>query len=110
LLHQGKLVLAEPLDELRARTHILNFTLDGSALELPSPHDSSLELVDATEAPRQARWLVHAIDRSALEAARRWPGVVAMEVETPSLEEIYIAYMKRRTLSGMSPAVAVPVA
>ena len=65
LLHQGKLVLAEPLDELRSRTHVLNFTLDGVARSPLPPADSGLELVDAIEAPRQARWLVHATDRSA---------------------------------------------
>ena len=110
LLHQGKLVLAEPLDELRARTFLVNFTLDGTVRAPLPPSDSTIEVVDAIEAPRQARWLVHAADRSALKAARGWPGVVAMEVETPSLEDIYIAYMRRRTPSDASPAVAVPVA
>jgi ABC-2 type transport system ATP-binding protein len=110
LVHQGKLVLAEPLDELRARTHFLRFTLDGPEPP-PSPAiDSGLELVDAVEAPRQAQWLVHAADPSSLEAARHLPGVVGMDVETPSLEDIYIAYMRRRTPSMTAPSVAEPAA
>jgi ABC-2 type transport system ATP-binding protein len=110
LVHQGKLVLAEPLDDLRARTYLLRFTFDGPEPP-PSPAiDSGLELVDAVEAPRQARWLVHAADRSGLEAARHLPGVVGMDVETPSLEDIYIAYMRRRTPSMTAPAVAEPAA
>jgi ABC-2 type transport system ATP-binding protein len=100
LLHQGKLVLAEPLDDLKARTHRLHFTLEGSDALNPSLAGSAIELIDATEAPRQARWIVHSPDRRAIEAARDWPGVLALEVETPSLEEIYIAYMKRRLPSA----------
>jgi ABC-2 type transport system ATP-binding protein len=109
LLHQGKLVLAESLDELKARTHVLSFTLDGPGLAPSMSTDSGIELVDATEAPRQARWLVHATGRSALEAARGLPGVVGMDVETPSLEDIYVAYMRRRPPSDARPAVAQPV-
>ena len=109
LLHQGKLVLAEPLDELKARTHLLRLTIDAPE-PLPSPPTGAgLEVVDAVDAPRQARWLVHSADRSSLDAARSLPGVVGMEVETPSLEDIYIAYMRRRSPSGSNPAVAQPV-
>lgn len=109
LIHQGKLVLAEPLDELKARTHLLNFTLDGP--EPPTlPIDSGLELVDAVEAPRQARWLVHSVGRPGLEAARDLPGVVGLEVETPSLEDIYIAYIRRRAPNEARPAIAEPAA
>ncbi len=105
LIHRGKLALAEPLDELKARTYALTFTLDGPA----PPAGAGLELIDAAEAPRQARWLVHAPDRAAVEAARDLPGVAGMEVETPTLEEIYIAYMKRRTPADPKPWVAQPV-
>jgi ABC-2 type transport system ATP-binding protein len=96
LLHQGKLVLAEPLDELKGRTFLLTFQLDNPDPLLSPPMGSRLELVDAADAPRQARWLVHASDRAALEAAKGWPGVVGVEVDSPSLEDIYIAYMRRR--------------
>ncbi len=106
LLHQGKLVLAEPLDELKARTFLVTFRLDHSD-PLPSPPPGSgLELVDAADSPRQARWLVHSGDRSVIEAARDWPGVIGIEVDVPSLEDIYIAYMRRRPATG-SPVRAV---
>ena len=110
LIHQGKLVLAEPLDALKARTFALKFTLGDPNL-VPEPRPGSpIELVDATDAPRQARWLVHAPDRSAIEGARDWPGVVGLEVESPSLEDIYIAYMRHRAPVVPGPTVAVPVA
>ena len=106
LLHEGKLVLAEPLDELKARTFLVTFHLDNPEPLLSPPIGSRLELVDAADAPRQARWLVHAGDRPTLEAARDWPGVVGVEVETPSLEDIYIAHMRRRKPAPARPAVA----
>jgi ABC-2 type transport system ATP-binding protein len=109
LLHQGKLVLAEPLDELKARTYRLHFTLDGDEPLAPAPSGSGIDLIDADGAPRQARWLVHADARSNVEAARHWSGVSGLEVETPSLEEIYIAYMMRRNPTGKAPSLAVPV-
>ena len=106
LLHKGKLVLAEPMDELKARTYRLTFALDGS----PPPVGPGLDLIDAADAPRQALWLVHAPDRAAVEAARDWPGVAGLEVETPTLEEIYVAYMRRRLPTGPASWVAQPVA
>jgi ABC-2 type transport system ATP-binding protein len=109
LLHQGKLVLAEPLEELKARTYRLLFTLEGEGPLGPPPLGSGIEVIDADDAPMQARWLVHAELRSAIEAARDWPGVASLGVETPSLEEIYIAYMKRRLPMAMTPGVALAV-
>ncbi len=97
LLHRGRLVLAEPLDELKARTYRVTITLDtDDRPEIPA----NLEIIDASEAPRQARWLVHAPGRPAVEAIRSLPGVAGLEVETPSLEDIYIGYMRRRSPSG----------
>ena len=109
LIHQGELVLAEPLDELKARSYVLRFELEPGA-SLPSPSvTSGLTLVDADEAPRQARWLVHATDREAIAAARYWPGVSGLEIEVPALEEIYIAHMKKRPASGGAGRVALAV-
>ena len=96
LMHRGKLALAEPLDELKARTFALDLRLDHPEPLAAPPRGSRIEVVDAADSPRQARWLVHAADRRSVEEARSWPGVVGLEVETPSLEEIYIGYMRRR--------------
>ena len=73
------------------------------------PEGRTLELIDASDAPRQARWLVRAADRSACEVVRALPGVEGLEIETPSLEEIYIGYMRARRPEP-SPPLAVHVA
>ncbi|WP_435007315.1 ABC transporter ATP-binding protein [Tundrisphaera lichenicola] len=97
LLHQGRLVLSEPLDELKARTHWITLILSGA--DRPAIPEG-VEVVDASESARQSRWLVHASDRSALESMRSAPGVDAIEIETPSLEDIYISYMRKRAPSS----------
>jgi ABC-2 type transport system ATP-binding protein len=66
-------------------------------------------LIDATDAPRQAHWLVRAADRAACEVVRALPGVESLEIETPSLEEIYVGYMRARRPEP-APPLAVHVA
>ena len=96
LMHKGKLLLAEPLDELRARTYMLTLTFSSRDHAVSPPETLPIELIDATDAPRQARWLVHANDRSAFDTLRALLGVESMEIETPNLEDIYIGYMRGR--------------
>lgn len=96
LLHRGRLVLAEPLDELKARTFVLSVSFTSRDHPEAPPDGRGLDLIDAADAPRQARWLVRAADRPACEAVRALPGVEALEIATPSLEEIYVGYMRGR--------------
>ena len=100
LLHQGRLILAEPLDDLRARTFLLTLTFTGRNHPLAPPADLPVELIDADDTALQARWLVHA-PAAAVEAIRSMPGIGELERRTPSLEEIYIGYMRRRRPAGL---------
>jgi len=110
LLHQGRLILAEPLDELKARTFLLALTF--TSRDHPAAPTASLpvELIDAADAPRQAHWLVRARDRAAADAVRTLPGVESLQIETPSLEDIYIGYMRGRRPQPAPPSPAVNVA
>lgn len=110
LLHKGKLILAEALDELKAHTFLVSVLFTSRDHSEAPPATCGLELIDADDAPRQARWLVRAADRSACEALRALPGVEAVEVDTPSLEEIYIGYMRSRRPERPSPPRVVHVA
>jgi len=110
LVHKGRLILAEPLDELKARTFRVTFALDGSTRPAGLPLGLDWQLIDADDAPRQSRWLVHAPDRAALESLRGLPGVSSLDVETPGLEEIYVAYMRRRVPSTVTPPLAAVLA
>jgi ABC-2 type transport system ATP-binding protein len=110
LMHQGKLILAEPLDSLRSRTFRLDLTFPSEAHPAAPPPNLPIELIDAADALRQATWVVHARDRAACEAMRAVPGVTSVRVETPSLEDIYIAYMRARRPARPTLAAAVHVA
>ena len=103
LLHQGKLILAEPLDELKARTFMLALTFSGRDHPLGTPASLPVELIDAADAPRQAHWLVRARDKAACDVIRTFPGVDSLRIETPSLEDIYIGYMR-----GRRPDISLP--
>ena len=102
LIHQGRLILAEPLDGLLARTALLIATLADDGAGPPAlPAGLPIELIDAEVTPRQARWLVQASDPEALTAVGALPGVAEVRVERPSLEEIYIGTMRgRRPAAG----------
>ncbi|QEH32447.1 ABC transporter ATP-binding protein YtrB [Aquisphaera giovannonii] len=108
LVHKGKLILAEPLETLKARTFLLAMTFAGRDHPERPPAGLPVELIDAADAPRQAHWLVRARDRAAAEAVRSMPGVESIQVETPSLEDIYIGYMRGRR--PQAPAAASPAA
>ena len=111
LMHEGKLLLAEPLDDLRERTFKVHLTFSGAGRAIGPVRGLPFEAIDVEEHSRQARWLVHAIDRAALEPIRMLPGVLEMTVESPSLEEIYVGYLRgRRTPGGGPPTGASAVA
>jgi ABC-2 type transport system ATP-binding protein len=110
LLHQGKLILAEPLDELRARTFLLAVDFQSRDHDQAPPASLPIELIDAADAPRQAHWLVHARDRSACEAVRNLPGVESLRIETPTLEDVYIGYMRGRRPDAPPTPGAIHVA
>src|SRR5262249_769401 len=110
LLHKGRLILAEPLDDLKARTFLLSVTFAGRDHHEAPPEGRGLDLIDASVAPRQARWLVRAPDRAACEAVRALPGVEGLQVETPSLEEIYVGFMRARRPERPAPPRVVHVA
>jgi ABC-2 type transport system ATP-binding protein len=108
-MHQGKLILAEPLDDLTSHTFLISLMFSSRDHPQAPPEGRSLDLIDAALAPRQARWLVRAADRSVCESLRALPGVEGLEIDAPSLEEIYIGYMRARR-PAPAPSLAVHVA
>ncbi len=102
LIHKGKLILAEPLDELKARTFAVLFTTDGLHRPPTPPSDLWFEPIDVASDARQTRWLVHAPNRAALEPLANLPGVIAAEIQPASLEEIYLGYMRHRLPGPMA--------
>jgi ABC-2 type transport system ATP-binding protein len=110
LIHQGKLILVEPLEELKAKTFLLALTFSSREHPLAPSTNLPVELIDAADAPRQGHWLVRARDRAAADTVRTLPGVDSLRIETPVLEEIYIGYMRGRRPQPAPPPSTANVA
>lgn len=92
ILHQGRLILAEPLDRLKAEIREITVTLDGD--DMPPTPDGLLSL---ERRGRQCRMMVRETDDPWLAALKTHPAVVDVESHTPSLEQIFVAYVAGRT-------------
>lgn len=104
IVRQGKLLLVERLDELKAGIVELTITLDESA----ASDDRSNGQVDLTELlarisaqilgcrrrDRQCQALVRDLPPDGPSLLQALPEVRSVEVRTPSLEEIFVAYMR----------------
>ncbi len=92
IMHAGQLLLVERLDELKRTTRELTVTVTDGAAPLP-PIDG--EVIHRRSRSRQWEVLVRGLAGTALEQLRFAGGIVAVESRTPSLEEIFVAYMNK---------------
>lgn len=90
IIRQGDLLTAEPLDQLKEDTSYLRIALADDTSPLPTLPGKVLEL---REMGRQVDVILRGADRASIERLRDDPTVRAVEVETPNLEEIFVAYM-----------------
>jgi ABC-2 type transport system ATP-binding protein len=91
IIHGGRLLLVERLDELKRSTHHLAVTMsDGSSL--PPLLDG--QVIHQRRRGRQWDLLARGLEESAIERLRFADGIVAVETRRPSLEEIFVAYMQ----------------
>ena len=94
ILHEGRLVLVERLDELKDNVKALTVTLD-DGVAMPRVVG---EILREHRKARQWQVLARGIGEEELSALRRQPAVRDVEIRRPALEEIFVAYM--RTGSG----------
>jgi ABC-2 type transport system ATP-binding protein len=98
ILHQGKIVLVAPLEELKANVHELTVTLRlGGQLpaELPG------EILRQQRRARQWQLLIKGAPDPA-EYVRGQAGIEQVESRMPSLEEIFVAYVAPEQRDGTS--------
>jgi ABC-2 type transport system ATP-binding protein len=91
IVHKGKLLLVERLDELKARVRQLTLTLASESVPPPELPGTIL-----TERRRGRQWqaLVRDPDVEGVAVLAGVAAVQAVEVRVPSLEEIFVAYMQ----------------
>lgn len=91
ILRQGQLLLVERLDRLKAETSEITLTLANGSDILP---DLGGTLISEHRRDRQFRLLLRGIDHSRLEALRTDGHVTDVELRSPSLEDIFVGYLK----------------
>ncbi|MCC7475578.1 MAG: ABC transporter ATP-binding protein [Pirellulales bacterium] len=92
IMHAGKLVAIERLDELKRGTHQLAITVAENTAPRPAIDG---HVINERRRGRQWDVLARDIDEAAIERLRFAQDVVAVESRSPSLEEIFVAYIGR---------------
>lgn len=88
IVHQGALRVVKPLDELKNAVSDVRVTLTDAMVEIPLPNG---EVLSQSRNGRQTRLMVLGMSDEDLAAIRQSPGVAYVDVERPSLEEIFVA-------------------
>ena len=92
IINEGKVRVCEKLDVLKTEIEQWVVTLENPNLRLP-PNKSFL-LTHEGIGQRRQQLTVRSPDPNALWALRDMEGVLQVDVHTPSLEEIFVAYLK----------------
>lgn len=107
ILHGGKLVVVERLEKLKAEVQELTVTLADPSAEPPLVTG---ELLRQRRRSRQWQVLVRRAAEAELATLAASPIVADVQRRTPSLEEIFVAYLKRdgQDVDETSDANVVP--
>ncbi len=91
ILRHGQLVVVERLEKLKAETSELTVTLRDARAEPPLIEG---ELLRGQRRARQWQLLVRRMTPAALDTLETHPAVESVETRTPSLEEIFVGFMR----------------
>jgi ABC-2 type transport system ATP-binding protein len=91
ILRKGKLLLVEPLDQLKAQVRKLTVTLKDGVTTLP-PLDG--QILSQRWQPRQWQAIVRGVTDEQIASLRGHEAIDNVEVHATSLEDIFVAYMQ----------------
>lgn len=92
ILSKGELLLVEPLERLKQEIREVTFSLtDGAA----GPPELPGEVLSRRHKGRQWQYLLRGPGEEQVGRLQHNPAVCILDVRTPSLEEIFVAYMER---------------
>jgi ABC-2 type transport system ATP-binding protein len=91
ILRAGKLLLVEKLETLKDQIRELNITLADSVNALPALGG---EILSERRHRHQWQVLVRGASEAEIAALAQKPGIEELRIRTPSLEEIFVAYLQ----------------
>ncbi len=94
IMREGKLLIVESLDTLKCQIHELTITMNGAHVPAVPGH-----VISSRQRGRQWQLIVRSEQDLEISDLSAHPDVVAVESRTPSLEEIFVAYMQSGKLS-----------
>ena len=92
IMNAGKLLVCEPLEQLKSRLEQWTVTLDAGANQLP---ESDLNILFQEQAGRQIQLMIDKPNPESLWGLRDHPAVTEIEVHVPSLEDIFVTYLQQ---------------
>lgn len=94
IMKKSKLLVVEPLEELKATSHVLNITLKEEEPQLPSQLKNLVgSIIEHRQQGRQWRFTVRSLLPGIRERLAENPHITQIEIKTPTLEDIFVAYM-----------------
>ncbi|TWU29439.1 ABC transporter ATP-binding protein [Bythopirellula polymerisocia] len=95
IVREGELLVVESLDTLKCQIRELTITMSGSR-----PPELPCDTLSRRQRGRQWQFLVRTLQNTDFDDLSKQPEVVAVETRTPSLEEIFVAYMQSDKREG----------
>jgi ABC-2 type transport system ATP-binding protein len=106
ILRAGRLLLVERLENLKDQIRELNVTLAENAHDLPP---LAGQILSQRRHRQQWQVLVRGMSEASLTALQGQSGVDELRIRTPSLEEIFVAYLKSTEPSASASGAAQEV-
>ncbi|MGI9516724.1 MAG: ABC transporter ATP-binding protein, partial [Pirellulaceae bacterium] len=103
IMNEGKLLVCEPLEQLKSRLEQWTISLDAGASQLP---DNDLTILMQEQTGRQVKITVNQPEDESLWHLRDHPAIAEIDVHVPSLEEIFITYIRRNEQPDTADAPA----
>jgi ABC-2 type transport system ATP-binding protein len=90
IVHAGRVLLVDRLEDIKRSTRQVTVTMEDPHRPLPPLVG---QVIHQRHRGRQYELITRGLDEAAIDALRFTTGVTAVESRTPSLEEIFVAYM-----------------
>jgi ABC-2 type transport system ATP-binding protein len=94
ILHERKLKLVKPLQEIRDTMSVVTLTRSDASLPFPKPPGT---ILSESQHGRQIRWVIQDSPQDGLREFKSVNGVSEVDVTPATLEEVFIAICNQRT-------------